>query len=98
VSGYICDKCGGTVHIGDWPFCKGGPDDHRPGGGFGFDPFTPYLDPHIDPNGRDVKFVPSLGRKMQGTWITSREQRRAIMKANNLEWAGRPMGEGGNEV
>lgn len=87
-----CDACGEDVAVGDWPFCP-----HGTPGNFGFDPFTPYLDPHIDPHGKDVAFVPSLGRKMRGTMITSREQRRNLMKQNNLDWAPRPMGEGGTE-
>lgn len=24
-----CEKCGGNVYEGDWPFCKGDPADHR---------------------------------------------------------------------
>lgn len=24
-----CEKCGGRVAEGDWPFCKGDPADHR---------------------------------------------------------------------
>lgn len=29
----ICETCLGEIHIGDWPFCKGSPDDHIPGHG-----------------------------------------------------------------
>lgn len=24
-----CERCGGYVYNGDWPFCKGDPKDHR---------------------------------------------------------------------
>lgn len=24
-----CEKCGGRVYEGDWPFCKGNPRDHE---------------------------------------------------------------------
>lgn len=24
-----CSKCGYVTQIGDWPFCKGSPDDHK---------------------------------------------------------------------
>lgn len=23
-----CDRCGGEIHVGDFPFCKGNPQDH----------------------------------------------------------------------
>ena len=25
---FVCEKCGGTVHIGDFPFCRGSSADH----------------------------------------------------------------------
>lgn len=25
-----CPDCGGIIHVGDWPFCKGNPADHVP--------------------------------------------------------------------
>lgn len=33
----ICNKCGldlDTMPIGYWPFCKGNPEDHKPGGSY----------------------------------------------------------------
>lgn len=40
-----CDECGGTVHIGDWPMCKGDPAKHQPAGPRGgFKEFTVELD------------------------------------------------------
>jgi hypothetical protein len=24
-----CEKCGGFLYEGDWPYCKGQPSDHR---------------------------------------------------------------------
>lgn len=27
-----CDRCGHEMQVGDFPFCKGNPADHRPGG------------------------------------------------------------------
>ena len=24
----LCEKCGGYVYEGEWPFCKGEPSDH----------------------------------------------------------------------
>lgn len=27
----ICERCGGELHVGDFPFCKGRPEDHGRG-------------------------------------------------------------------
>jgi hypothetical protein len=97
----VCDECGGELRVGDWPFCRGRASAHAPGRGFGFDPFTPYVDPHILPHGDPRachETVTPQGLKVRGTLIESREQRRHIMKEQNLDWAPRPYGEGGSEV
>lgn len=99
----ICDECGAKLRIGDWPFCKGDPLAHKPGqSGFGFDPFTPYVDPHIlpfsDPRAHAEEFNAALGRVVRGTKIESREQRKALMREQGLDWAGRTCESGGREV
>ena len=94
----VCVDCGEERTVGDYPFCKGG---HRGRGGGGYDKFVKYVDPNILPpedprachEGTDAS-----GRKVKGALIESREQRRYLMKEQNLEWAGRPIGEGGSEV
>lgn len=68
-----CEKCNGFVSIGDFPFCKGNPEDHSPGS-TGIEKALDYMDPHISPSGP--------------VHITSRSQRRALMKANGLEELG----------
>lgn len=95
---YICDACGKERVVGADPYCPHG-------GGFGaglYDPFTPYVDPHLlpasDPRAKDVEFNKNLGREIKGVRITSREQRRALMKEQGLDWAGRSHGTGGMEV
>lgn len=90
----VCDKCGGDYFIGDWPYCNGDGDHKR--GSFGFDPFTPYVDPHILPNGRDIGPAAN-GEIMRGTKIESREHRKAIMKQHGLHWKGRKIGNGRTE-
>lgn len=92
-----CDRCGAQVQVGDWPFCKGDPKDHENGGSYGFSPFEPYVDPNILPNGKDVGYNRHLGRMVTGTLIESREQRKRIMRENNIEWAGRTVDTGGRE-
>jgi len=99
-----CDICGAELIIGGGPgeWCKGDPEYHKPMKIHGlFDPFTPYVDPHIlpfgDPRANVEGVHPVLG-KIRGTLIESREQRRAIMKEQNLDWAPRPYGEGGSEI
>ncbi len=34
-----CERCGATIEIGDWPFCKGGHGKANPAKGF-----EPYFD------------------------------------------------------
>jgi hypothetical protein len=91
-----CDDCGQEIRIGEWPFCP-----HGAPGRFGYDSFASYVDPNIlpdsDPRARDVEFNKNLGRHVKGTLITSRAQRRKLMKEQNLEFAGRPYGTGGTE-
>lgn len=98
----MCDACGAELKVGDWPFCKGDPSDHVNDGSFGFPPFEPYIDPHIlphsDPRAHSTGFNKHLGRNLTGTLIESREQRRKIMKEQNLDWAPRAYGTGGSEV
>jgi len=98
---YICDKCRSQVSIGDWPYCKGSANDHKPGGKGGYAPFEEYIDPHIlpysDSRARETGFNRHLGRNIMGTRITSREQRRKLMKDNNIDFAPRPYGGGGSE-
>lgn len=85
-----CDVCGGERRVGDWPFCKGDPKDHVPGK-YGFDPFQGYVDEHILEGGRDIG--PNLaGEIVQGTRIDSRSERKAIMKREGIEFAGRKYG------
>lgn len=64
-----CHRCGIPFAIGDYPFCKGNPEDHR-----GNKPYVAtldYVDPHISPSGP--------------VHITSHAQRRRLMRENGLE-------------
>lgn len=94
----VCVDCGEERTPGDYPFCKGG---HTGRGGGGYGKFVKYVDPNILP-AEDPRAchegVDGAGRRFKGTLIESREQRRHLMKEQNLEWAGRPVGEGGTEV
>lgn len=65
-----CDVCGGELHLGDWPFCKGDPAAHAPSR-FRVDAFEGYWDENLatDP-----------------VWITSAHQRRKIMDANGIDF------------
>ena len=96
-----CKKCGRITRIGDWPFCHGDPAEHGNDGRYGHTPFEEYIDPHIlphsDSRAHETGVHPVLGR-ITGTRITSREQRRKIMKEQGLDWAGREHGTGGMEV
>lgn len=92
----VCDSCGKRWAIGEWPHCPHGYGKH------GHAPFTSYVDPHIlpdsDPRAQHTEFNKNLGFKVKGTLIESREQRKALMKEQGLDWAGREHGTGGMEV
>ena len=81
---YTCEKCGGEVKIGDFPFCRGNKEDHGPMHGFD-DAFTPYVDiqllPRTDPRCTSVN---ELG--IRGVPINSRSERRAFMKELGLQY------------
>jgi hypothetical protein len=94
---HCCEVCNRPRSPGDWPWCPHGSPRN-----FGFDPFTPYVDPNIlpwtDPRAQHEVFSPIFRRKIKGTLITSREQRKAIMKEQGLDWAPRTHESGGREV
>lgn len=79
-----CEKCCGTVKLGDFPFCKGRQSDHGPMDGFD-DPFEPYVDVQLlDKKDPRCTSVNELG--VRGVPITSRSQRRQIMKEQGLQF------------
>ncbi len=80
-----CSKCNTLVHIGMWQWCKGNPEDHGKIKHYGFEV---YCDEHILPNGKDYS-VNLYGERVHGTWIGSRSERQAIMKANGIISAGK---------
>ena len=89
----VCDACGKDYGIGDWPFCQG-TGDHS-AGKYGYDPFHEYVDEHIlppdTPMSREIG-LNNAGDPCMGTRISSREQRRAIMKEHGLVPKGRRYG------
>lgn len=84
-----CDDCGKRYGVGDWPHCKG-TGDHSPGK-YGHNPFPEYVDEHILEGGKDVG-PNGAGETVRGTRISSRDQRRQIMKENQIEFGGRRYG------
>lgn len=88
-----CVECGSQRESGDWPWCP-----HDRDGKYGHTPFQSYIDPHLlpykDPRAHETEFNERLGRMVTGVRVTSREQRRRLMKETNTEWAPRPQGEG----
>jgi hypothetical protein len=84
-----CDECNGEYGIGEWPYCRG-TGDHTPGI-YGFNPFPEYVDEHIKENGQD-RGLNGAGEPVVGTRISSRDQRRRIMKEEGLEFHGRRYG------
>ena len=76
-----CEACGGEVRIGDWPFCKGNPSAHVPAPNFGEEPLEPYEDEH-------------LTHEPGGVEITTRGQRRQMMREQHLEYHKLPKAPG----
>ena len=75
-----CNNCNTVIHVGMWQWCKGNSSDHGFTKHYGFEP---YCDEHILPGGAD-RSVNLYGERVQGTWIGSRSERQAIMKANGV--------------
>jgi hypothetical protein len=52
----ICDACGDTRAVGDWPICGGVAGNHNAKKHFGYDPLEPYVDEHLttDPHGVEI--------------------------------------------
>jgi hypothetical protein len=88
-----CERCGTVLHVGQWATCKGNPSDHGFTKHYGFEP---YIDEHILPNGREVGRN-LYGELVSGTFIHSRSDRKAIMKANNIVSGGK-VGHKGRSV
>lgn len=79
-----CEKCGGEYGIGDFPFCKGNPENHGPMGGFD-DPFEPYVDTQLLDR-KDPRCTGVNERGAKGVPINSRSERRAYMKQLGLQY------------
>ena len=67
-----CDECGTTLTAPNlWPFCGGDPKKHARVEHFGDAPLEGYVDTNLGP--KDIE-------------ITTRGQRRQIMRENGLEY------------
>mgnify|MGYP001608316453 CR=1 FL=1 len=53
---YRCDRCGGLITIGSFPFCKGSPEDHGKWSG-AETPCEEFVDEHITPELEGMKFT-----------------------------------------
>lgn len=73
---WLCEKCGATVGIGDFPLCRGSQSDHGAWVG-AEEPLTPYED-------FDLTSEPG------SITISSRGDRRRIMREANLEYKRKP--------
>lgn len=79
-----CERCGSTYKEGDFPFCKGIPENHGPMHGFD-DAFEPYVDVQLlDRKDPRCDSVNELG--MRGVMINSRSERRKIMEEQGLQF------------
>lgn len=78
-----CERCGQIYSIGDWPYCPHG--EMRT---FGNNPFKEYVDENLAPDHLNPKTQGlSLGGKhVVGVRVTSRDQRKMLMRAGKLEF------------
>lgn len=90
-----CDRCGQVYSIGDWPYCP-----HGEARTFGNNPFHEYVDENLVPDHLSGKTVglSTGGHVVEGVRVTSRDQRRRLMKAGKLEFRSPRRGLPGCEV
>ena len=94
--GDICDACGGELKVGDWPFCRGDSSKHVPAPGFGDEPLD-YIDVQLlDRNDPRCDAVNELG--IRGVHITSRGQRREIMRELGLQYGSQKFEDRGKKL
>ena len=83
-NGVKCEKCGGTFYEGDFPFCRGDKAAH--GKMYGFDEsFEPYVDIQLLPK-KDPRCTSVNEHGLRGVPISSRSERRALMKELGLQY------------
>lgn len=86
-----CRRCGGTLRIGDFPFCQGSPDDHVPTGSrraAGFDPVVYFEGPDgkLSFPGRTDQHPPQGFRRVELTSTAEvRRFERRMTQAQRLE-------------
>ncbi len=83
----ICEKCGSETQVGDWPWCKGDPNDHT-AGKFGLDPLHDYIDVGL-PGENKQWGIDNAGNPAYGVRISSRDERNAIMREHGLVSGGK---------
>jgi len=79
-----CERCGAIYGINDFPFCKGSKEDHGPMRGFD-DPFEPYVDTQLLQH-KDPRCTSTNELGVRGVPISSRSERRAMMKELGLQY------------
>jgi hypothetical protein len=82
--GVFCEKCGSVYGKGGFPFCKGYPESH--GKMHGFDEaFEPYVDVQLLDR-KDPRCTAVNEQGVRGVPISSRSERRQIMKEQGLQF------------
>jgi hypothetical protein len=79
-----CEKCGSDYFEGDFPFCKGRPEDHGKPRGFD-DPFEPYVDVQLLDR-QDPRCTSTNELGMRGVFIGSRSERRSLMREKEVQF------------
>ena len=92
----VCDICGGEIHLGDWPFCGGDPSKHVRAESFGDDPMEPYVDIQLLDR-KDPRCDSEGPFGTRGVRITSRGQRRQLMRELGLQYGSQRFEERGRK-
>jgi hypothetical protein len=70
---YICDRCGATVKVGDFPFCRGSADDHDGGWRGAEEPMEAHYDEMLSTDGETFTSMRAKVRFMDKHAIVPKE-------------------------
>lgn len=91
-----CEKCGSEYGVGQFPFCKGRPEDHGTMSGFD-DAFEPYVDVQLLDR-KDPRCDSVNPQGIRGVMINSRSERRQLMKELGLQYGSQKFEERGKRL
>lgn len=91
-----CEKCGSNYTAGQFPFCKGIAANHGQMHGFD-DAFEPYVDTQLLDR-KDPRCDSVDSRGVRGVFISSRSERRELMKSLGLQFGSQKFEDRGKKL